>query len=84
MTIHESMSDQKKFSIQEVEAAINNWRTVEGVDQGLGPRARELADVYGFMIFNRTSQIDSTELTTTQLQALIDTSEAIDAIGGSN
>lgn len=61
---------EKHFSIQEIETAINKLLSIEKGNQELGPLTRELADVYGEMIFNKVSHIAEAALSAGQLHAM--------------
>jgi Protein of unknown function (DUF3717) len=60
------------FTIIDVERAINYWRELKptGHDAALCREARVLADAYGQMIFSRADAIDTTSLSSEQIQAL--------------
>jgi hypothetical protein len=65
---------KQTYSVQEVETAINQWRNLEQTGHAgnviLGPRVRELADIYGAMIFMKSNFVNTSELTPSQLDAL--------------
>lgn len=63
-------------TIEQIERAINIWRarhpTPEGTNEcpTLCAEARELADIYAVMIFNRETFIDTARLNASQAVAL--------------
>lgn len=61
------------YTIAQIEAAINYWRVMTQ-DAGcvLGTEVRVLGDVYGQMIYEKRAVIAETDLTSSQLQALIE------------
>ncbi|QIE25859.1 hypothetical protein SBC1_48680 (plasmid) [Caballeronia sp. SBC1] len=60
------------FTILDVERAINYWRELKpaGQDAALCREARVLADAYGQMIFSHADAIDTSSLSSEQIQAL--------------
>lgn len=63
--------DSPIISIQDLEKAINQCRETECSNESivLGPLGRELANVYGIMIFDKVSEIRFLALTPNQQQA---------------
>jgi hypothetical protein len=60
------------LTIAEIEQAINYWcaRQAPEEDGALCARARPLADVYGWMIYERVSSIPVSRLTPEQMDAI--------------
>lgn len=64
------------ITIEQIERAINIWRARHPTPEGknecptLCPEARELADIYALMIFDRRSAIDAATLNLSQTVAL--------------
>jgi hypothetical protein len=60
------------FTIADLERAINYWctRQQSGEDGALCPNARRLADIYGLMIYERSTTIEASRLTADQREVL--------------
>ena len=60
------------LTIAQIEQAINYWcaRQAPGEDGALCARARQLADVYGLMIYERASAVEVSRLTPEQMEAI--------------
>ncbi len=68
------------YSIVEIESAINHWRAVAPLLDGicLTPMLRVLGDVYGHMIYLRAASVASSELTEIQRSAVDIALECLD------
>lgn len=59
------------YTILTIEAAINNLRAIEPPRNGiLGANLRALAELYGRMIFQRTTRVSRAALTPAQCSAV--------------
>jgi hypothetical protein len=60
-----------QYSLDEIGEAINYWLAHEQAEPlSIGPHARVLADIYGTMLYTRAHEVQATELTAKQAEAL--------------